>query len=259
MNCPTFDRTRKGTVLIALAYSSLTCCCWHSFSFKQPLTALGQSQAVALGQTALVQHTPFWRIYTSDLGRTMDSTRLLLKHYQDNVLVSVIVDKRLREVAKGAREGLPKATSYIDALRIFHEQHGPNNDLNKEPPLLESEQDVERRLQNWLLDIVRDAVKDINTTIFPLLNVLAISHSGCIRTLVKFLVPESIPSPSDNDNAEPLNVPNMSVTIIDLNVVLSTKTPNLGSELDNQGSSDIKDLWDAKLLKLCWCPHLERV
>jgi broad specificity phosphatase PhoE len=183
-----------------------------------------------LGQTDYILNTPFFRIYSSDLGRTMETTRLL----RLDGTVAPLVDKRLRELAKGAREGFPKDTTYTDAVKLRDGKHIPR---------LESNGEATRRLLHWVVDVVRCA-----TVNRPLSNndVLAISHSGSIRTLLHALVPHSIPEGS-------LTIPNLSVTIIEL-VVRETAYHEISQY---QYSPKVTDLWDAKLLKLCWCPHLE--
>ena len=211
------------------------------------MTPLGQSQATALGQSDFMRTTQFWRCYTSDLGRAMDSTRiLLLQLLLHPEWTNVVVDKRLRELAKGVMEGLPKDTHYNDAWKQFMDRHG--EDINT-PPHLESEPVAALRLQRWLVDVVRDAVLD--TTRTPK-NILAMSHSGSIRTLVNALVPEPLPDTAK----EPLFIPNMSVTIIEMII------HNAACKVWCQGKAknilpNEKELWDVKLIKLGWCPHLE--
>ena len=200
-----------------------------------PLTAAGMAQATALGQSDFIKSTPFWRTYTSDLGRTVESIRLL----QLPLDRDVIVEPRLRELAKGAREGLPKHTTYDEALRI----HGGRNASSdhEPPPLLESEQAALGRLHSWLEDVVLDAIHDFRGS--DVCNVLAMSHSGCIRTLVGAI----------QDETPPVLIPNASVTIIELLVDSAA-----GNEDD--GTCNFSAMWrDAKLAKRCWCPHLEEL
>lgn len=202
-----------------------------------PLTTLGMAQATALGQSDFIKSTPFWRTYTSDLGRTVESLRLLQLPLDQEVLV----EPRLRELAKGAREGLPKHTTYDEALRMRGGRNG--NGDNEPPPLLESEQAALGRLHSWLEDVVLDAIHDFTAPGSDVCNVLAMSHSGCIRTLVGAI----------QDETPPVLIPNVSVTIIELLVESAA-----GNEDD--GTCNFSAMWrDAKLAKRCWCPHLEEL
>jgi broad specificity phosphatase PhoE len=68
------------------------------------------------------------------------------------------------------------------------------------------------------------------------------SHSGCIRTLVGAIQEET----------PPLFVPNVSVTIIEFLLVQSDDETGL--------VCNISEIWQsAKVLKRCWCPHLEEL
>ena len=191
-----------------------------------------------------MQSTQFWRSYTSDLGRTMDSTRILLLHRPE--WTNVIVEKRLRELSKGVREGLPKNTQYNEAWKSFKERHEMDT---KTPPFLESEPVAALRLQCWLIDVVRDAVLDTTQTHK---NILAMSHSGSIRTLVNGLVPDPLP----NTTKEPLLIPNMSVTIIEL-TILNPASEVWHQEQANKNLPNIEELCNVKLIALGWCPHHE--
>jgi len=68
----------------------------------------------------------------------------------------VIPDKRLRERAKGVREGRLKTVTFEEALKLYRLENGDDADL----PLLESDDAVWDRLKNWIDEVVVDACND---------------------------------------------------------------------------------------------------
>mmetsp|Transcript_18152 Transcript_18152/g.26616 ORF Transcript_18152/g.26616 Transcript_18152/m.26616 type:complete len:439 (-) Transcript_18152:199-1515(-) len=71
-------------------------------------------------------------------------------------------DKRLRERAKGVREGRPKSLTYQEALALYHAEKQGSTGINggTDLPLLESDDDVWNRVKSWIDEIVRDACRE---------------------------------------------------------------------------------------------------
>ena len=69
----------------------------------------------------------------------------------------VIQDKRLRERAKGVREGRPKTVTYDEAVKLHKLENGEDTPL----PLLESDEDVWVRVKDWIDEVATEACRDI--------------------------------------------------------------------------------------------------
>ena len=67
----------------------------------------------------------------------------------------VIQDKRLRERAKGVREGRPKTVTYDEAVKLHHSENGQDAPL----PLLESDDDVWSRIKDWIDEVASEACR----------------------------------------------------------------------------------------------------
>ena len=213
---------------------------------ESELTEQGIAQALALGKTLAGKTNQrrslpnFWRVYSSDYHRTKQTAALILRggatydehsDFRSAFKATIVPDNRLKERAKGVKEGRPKSLPYDDALRLFHQEHGGiHNDTKL--PLLETELDVWTRIQNWIHETVADA-NDIHTgkssyamhTRRDVYDILAVSHSATIRTTVNRLVGEQLPTTivrgsGGREGSEPgmLKVPNTSMTIIDIAV-----------------------------------------
>jgi broad specificity phosphatase PhoE len=232
----------------------------HCNLLPKPLTELGKQQAMALGKwlalsNPLVHSTQqqeqkeeetssssssllvmnrndyFWRIYSSDLGRTKFTTQLLLQQYytnihsnhqyntlpttqittdineKDDILVyqNVLYDPRLREIARGVRQGLSKQYTYEDAIKIYNDglhliYNNDNNSCTQQTttlPLYESDDDGWDRLYTlWLMELVHDIQKDVITQTQPITttnttvqqqkepkcyNILVVTHGALLR------------------------------------------------------------------------------
>jgi broad specificity phosphatase PhoE len=142
---------------------------------------------------------------------------------------SVIQDKRLRERAKGVREGRPKTVTYDEAVKLHQLENGPDAPL----PLLESDDDVWSRVKDWIDEVAAEAcniaaqdedmqksatsitdskgneyerstalmdremlgsVVDPRNQKVQRKDVLVVSHSATIRTAVNRLVGDQLPS-----------------------------------------------------------------
>jgi broad specificity phosphatase PhoE len=245
----------------------------------------------------MIQSTSFWRKYCSDLGRTQHTAQLITPSDTEH-LVEWILDARLREIAKGARQEYPK---YWDFERAVEERRR----LDKEMPLLESSEDAWKRIADFMADVLMEAgqeyanVSSISTPIT--LSVLVISHAGTLRTMLQKMVPFADPTlqyqddpshPPDDGNR--LDVPNTSVTVLD--VTPSAQFWNLqglpsnsraindrnrerlgpndaffpppGTTGDDDGASNnamtdiaavkLAELWDTKIVEFMWTKHLDK-
>ena len=162
------------------------------------------------------------------MGRTQETAQHMLgvDRLEDVSPQLLRLEPRLREVAKGAREKQPKHLSYQQALETLP----PDQPV----PKLEDESQVWDRLEDWLQNHVlplpqqQEQEKEATTTLnhHPK-NVLVVSHSGTIRTLLCRLVPQELPSDVDvsalnfqNTAVKRLQIPNTSVSVVDLVAVI---------------------------------------
>ena len=102
----------------------------------------------------------YWRTYCSDLERAQETAKLVL----DDPSSNLILDKRLREVAKGVREGRSLKLSYDEAMIEFLNENMKalqnGDDQSKPIPLLETDTDVWDRVHSWMVDVVSDAIAE---------------------------------------------------------------------------------------------------
>jgi|NOAtaT_6_FD_contig_31_2247637_length_954_multi_2_in_0_out_0_1 broad specificity phosphatase PhoE len=185
----------------------------------------------------------YWRVYTSDLQRCKDTAKLIMSNYkaedtmnvccEDNNVVEdemrIVVDSRLRERAKGVREGRPKWLSQSQCLELHHkDEKAAGKSLII--PLLESEGDVYYRLGEFLTSVMRDVLNHQHDRHIPTphqpsypsklskdYHVLVVSHSGTIRTLIsRILGGENWVGSHSFLSVDPdIKVPNLSITSID--------------------------------------------
>ena len=239
------------------------------------MTELGKKQAIALGKSGRIEPNEFWRLYSSDLQRAKDTAQLILQGTQALVgkelksksvsPESIILDARLRELSKGARQGYQKALSNEEAtIERRKEAESQGKEFRVESlPILETEVDGYARFSSWLFDLVRQAIQEHSNNSTsneqqPLL-ALAISHSALIRSILTnmfskemLLSRTAVYSPPDH-----LIVPNTSLTILDI-------VPNLDNEswkAEAPGSltTMANELWTAELVELCWVGHYQSI
>jgi broad specificity phosphatase PhoE len=177
-------------------------------------------QAETLGRSDLFrENCSFWRMYSSDLARAEDTARIILRSAAVDA-TELRLDTRLRELAKGARQGYPKTLSYNQAVQNRQEQGhiGPI-------PKLESEEDGWLRVASWLDEVLTDAVAEDDMRNRGQLcgkksyNVLVVAHAGLLRVfLKKMLGKERLNGhPCATHDADGrFRVPNTSVTILDI-------------------------------------------
>lgn len=185
----------------------------------------------------------YWRTYCSDLHRAHRTAKIVLglEDGEGNSIehpeMDLIVDPRLREIAKGAREGYAKRYSIEEALVMRRSDGKFGSDIDV--PMLESIDDAWRRVKDWIDSIVKDASDDYYTTVEKvqdnkgndaydndntprIYNVFALSHSALIRTMIHKMVGPEIPSDFATTKEGSILIPNLSRTTIDVRPVLSS-------------------------------------
>lgn len=257
-----------------------------------PLTKEGRNQAKAASR--FIDKYAFWRRYTSDLKRAHQTAKIILGLDDDDIREDncpsngresnnfLIIDERLRERAKGVREGLAKTLSYDEAMKIFKKQiiesGGDENNVEKEVhlPLLETEDEVWIRIKDWIQDVVNDAYEQFVQSGKRYYDVFALTHSGTIRIIVDRMVKKQIPiemisEETDKDGIPMINrlkIPNTSITRIDIhpdmrgtNFISSNGEP-LDINIDIQsikkdGNIQKRVFWKAELIDFTSTRHLE--
>jgi len=170
--------------------------------------------------------------------------------------INLIVDSRLRELAKGAREGYLKSHSYEEALEKRRMEAA-----EIEVPKLESLDDAYERVKGWIDSLVEDVSKDYYATtknikhrydqegdnnnssneheeveseeeVDPLnpkvYDIFALSHSALIRTVIHKMVDNELPSDYATTKEGSLCIPNLSQSIIDIQPFVPTSNMQQG-------------------------------
>ena len=129
----------------------------------------------------------YWRAYCSDLGRARTTARIVLGLDDDigrrgiggggdddgvdeDDDLRLVADPRLREIAKGAREGYPKRYTVEEALVMRRREASASSfdgsassscamlsDIDIDIPKLEGEDDAWDRARDWIDSIIDDA------------------------------------------------------------------------------------------------------
>ena len=187
----------------------------------------------------------YWRSsYCSDLGRAHRTARIVLglEDGNENIIirdksedVNLIVDARLRELAKGAREGYSKEYSNEEAMALRRrEATQSNNGVEVDVPKLESLANAMERVNDWIIDIIEEAANDYyatttattdissssdecDETVDPkVYHVFALSHSALIRTIIHDKVNHQLPTDYALTKEGSLRIQNLSRTILDV-------------------------------------------
>ena len=257
-------------------------------------------QARLLGESSQWGMNParFWRIYSSDLPRAEQTTQILLaslwsrtsqafQHQHSPVTVTppadeddantilvssvassslpkivqqVRLDGRLRELAKGARQGLSKDLSYDDAVLMRQHKISTGEWPAGPVPLLETEEDGWSRAVDWLNELISDALqqtRDVGEN-GRVLNVLVVSHAGFLRGFLSRLVgagrlrahPDATYDPIDGRFA----VPNTSLTILTLSC-----SNNPGGETNEGPIDDIPAIGSVDVTLLTSTEHYQDI
>ena len=173
---------------------------------EQPLTPLGIQQAQALSRT--LESVEFGRFLASDLERAQHTARLLRSEADWEW------DARLRELAKGGRQGFLKVWSMEQAL-AERERLGMNEPL----PLLETLDDGWSRARAWLRDLVKESRDSCPKE--GSLQALVVAHAGLYRVFLERLLGERLHNHPDASYEVDLGrflIPNTSLTVLDVGI-----------------------------------------
>ena len=217
-----------------------------------PLTENGLAVARVAASSDIVngRKVRYWRAYCSDLYRAHRTARIVLGldlgHRAGETNgpsdIGLIIDARLRELGKGAREGYEKSLSYEEAMAArLSEADVTKNGGEIQIPLLESIDEAWERIQDWIDSVIKEASHDYyhysnginknengiecnsNSNEFDsqnkthrIYNVFALSHSALIRTMIHKMVDSQLPSNHAKTKEGSLRIPNLSRTIIDI-------------------------------------------
>lgn len=160
-----------------------------------PLTDAGVAQV--LGTAKAIKDIPFQAVYSSDLGRTLETARLVLQEHNRGDSLHIQADKAYREVFFGSLEGL-----YCDDVwgqMVTHLNAESVEEVEARYPL-EKELDV----FHWL-DQSREAenAERFHARVKPGLanliqkhqrkddNVLLVGHGLTLRLMIQYLVPNA--------------------------------------------------------------------
>jgi len=211
-----------------------------------PLTENGVNVARLAAASDLIngKTLKYWRHYCSDLKRAYRTAKIVLGIEKDNSNeetssdINLIVDSRLRELAKGPREGYLKKYTHEEAIELRRKEAGVI-DNNISVPKLESLDDAYARVVHWIDSIIADASEDYDKTcdeddVEPrIYDVFALSHSALIRTVIHKMVDHQLPVDFDKTKEGSLRIPNLSRTIIDIQPYKSKRwTPSLNRLTD---------------------------
>jgi broad specificity phosphatase PhoE len=227
-----------------------------------PLTPNGEDQVQALGTSLQEEDTPFfWRIYSSDLPRTQRTTHILLDSLNSSsddrsssngeatstssstassTPNMIRWDRRLRELAKGARQGYPK--HYTEAQALLERQR-----LGEQAPLLETLDEGWERIFDWWREVIADATTDTCSSTNGVRNVLVVGHAGIFRVFLQRLLGDARlrahASAGYDQRDGRFAVPNSSLTILQVD----TSIPHLRqNELRNDAGIEILKLTDTQ-------------
>lgn len=271
-----------------------------------PLTDNGLALAQMAAESSYIngrtELTRYWRTYCSDLYRAHRTAKIVLglEDIHGNTKdvdqqqttsgeegesdinlnnINLIVDPRLREVAKGAREGYLKKLSMEEAMsrRLQEAVRDNRHQLEQKlkVPKLESVSDAWGRARDWVETLVKDAYDDYYSAKFTnenddascnadnnetqkVYNVFALSHSALIRTMIHKMVDSQLPKKYAVTNQGSLLLPNLSRTIIDVHPYYSKKekSGSSGSNINGDINGDITLRWKCRLVHLADVSHL---
>lgn len=267
-----------------------------------PLTDKGLALAGITAQSGFINGRTdairYWRTYTSDLYRAHRTAKIVLgiedihtktRHVgqqetsTDETVddIDLIVDDRLRELAKGPREGYLKTLSFEEAMSRRLQQAIKDNKNQLEQklvvPKLESIADAWNRATDWVGSLVKDALDDyysmtssrkvediidsscntFDSEPKKIYDVFALSHSALIRTCVHKMVGSQLPEDYALTNEGSLLLPNLSRTVIDVRPYYSKLKRSGSSQGKNNDTNDEMTLrWRYKLVHLADVSHL---
>lgn len=219
----------------------------HTHTHTQPLTERGREQVKSLGKR-LRSVSSFWRIYSSDLGRARETTRILVdvwrcdgqqqpKQHQKkttelevndgdsccylDVTERIYWDSRLREIGKGAREGYSKDLTEQEVMEE-RKYKGEATSI----PMEESLDEAWDRCHAWWRQVLLEA-SDVATSFDYEQNVLVIAHSAILRVFLRRLLGDEQlalhPHARFDERSGQLSIPNASLTVLQVPVPFSDR------------------------------------
>lgn len=139
-----------------------------------PLTDRGREQATDAADT--LADYRFDHIYTSDLIRALDETRIVVARQKFPVTYSLVPD--IRERSGGSAEGY----KYTDLKKKMSPRKYKlwQRDYFEAPPAGESLHDVGLRVIPWFNDVIVPRISKNE-------NILVVTHAGVIRVLISYV------------------------------------------------------------------------
>lgn len=225
-----------------------------------------------MGASGRINPDDFWRLYASDLQRAQDTAQLILQGTRgaqagsdnlsnDGFREKILLDARLRELSKGARQGYHKTLSNEEAISVRRKEIESQGKVFKEEdlPAIESELDGYARFSSWLFELVREAILEHNdastTNQEPPFLTLVVSHSALLRSiLMNLFSKETLQAQGAAfDSPTHLIVPNTSLTILDIIPDLDHETWQ--SQFPPSLPKMSNEIWKANLVELHWTGH----
>ena len=210
-----------------------------------------------------MKETPFDRYYTSDLPRAVQTAQIVLNEARcddnDAVTSSLVLDNRLREIAKGAREGFSKSVTYEEALQLRRISDPGDSSL----PLCETEVEAWQRMYSLICGWVEEAVAEQShsSNAQPCRHVFCMSHSGILRVFLRRLIGDERLHSHPNARFDPTGlfyIPNTSATILDVGLQSKSVTDDSSTaqhSIQEQQKRSDHNL-DVDIIELTWADHL---
>jgi broad specificity phosphatase PhoE len=217
------------------------------------VTARGLEQAKALGRTKwLSTETFFWRYYTSDLPRAVQTAHVVLQEAGRNA-GDLQWEPRIREIAKGAKQDFPKTYSYEQACQARKDM-----EMEYTIPPLETEDEGWNRIYSFVQDLLtevgslEDSRDNEQGKRDDPYNVFVMAHSGLLRIFLRRLLGEErlASHPNARFHGDLFFIPNTSVTILDV----YQKSGDISGQGDP--SSPHHHDFDVDIVELIWAEHL---
>ena len=251
------------------------------------MTQNGVNQSKAANR--VIGKKSFWRRYSSDLHRCIKTAGIILdlnnetdeettvSNKEANTSDNLILEERLRERAKGVREGRDKRLSSVEAMEMFRREQLNEGNIHESKwdiPKLETEDEAWSRVKDWIEDVVNQAYQQYMSDVDndPGSNqveydILAITHSGTLRIMIERMVGEQL-NPEDVKKEETdkdgkkmgrLSIPNTSITIIDvvLDEEINLDRQSLDINVELKCNKRQKMQWKTKLISLTNTEHLQ--
>ena len=143
-----------------------------------PLTDKGVLGALVAGEA--LKDVPFDAVYSSDLGRAVRTCELIVSKSRHVSSSRISLNRSLREINFGIREGLHIDTTRDQAKAIIAESQGIS------PEEVDDHAETDEELFRRHLHVL-ETIRDSATR--PQLRVLCVTHGGFIRSFIRHLLP----------------------------------------------------------------------